>query len=163
MRDLRLFLIWLLAWWAQLSLAPLLTWLRAFPDFLLLTWVVVLPHLQGRRLWAWTLWWAGTLGWISGLPFWVPLVGYALLAVVWIWLHQRLWERLYPLLFALTLVGTITLRLWEYLVLSVLGYELPWAQTLGWVLLPEVFWNLVLVLPVYALSSSILGPVEVET
>ncbi len=162
MRDLRLFLLWLLALWAQLLLAPQLRWLRGFPDFLFLSWVAALPHLQGRRLWFWTLWWAGTLGWLAGEPFWIPLVAYLALVVAWWWLHQRLWERLYPLLFAITLVGTITLRLWEYLALSILGYSLPWAQVVSWVLVPGLFWNLLLVLPVYTVASSLLGPYPVE-
>ncbi len=153
----RVLAVWFLAWWAQLLFAPLLRWLEGFPDLLLLSWLATALSLRGRAFWVWTLLWGFSVGWVSGLPDWVPLVGYTTLGLGWWWIRQRLWERPYLLLFAGTLIGTMTLRLWEYGVLSILGTPLPWNTTLSEVIMPSLLWNLFLVVPVYIVVTSITG------
>ncbi len=157
MATWRIFLVWALAWWAQLLLAPLLRWLEGFPDVLLLAWLAVALVLRGRAFWVWTLIWGFSLGWISGLPDWVPLMGYLMLGLAWWWVRRRLWERPYLLLFAGTLMGTMTLRLWEYGILNLLGTSLPWRTGISRVVMPSLLWNLLLALPVYTVVTAVTG------
>jgi len=157
MATWRIFLVWVLAWWAQLLLAPLLRWLEGFPDVLLLAWLSAALVLRGRAFWGWTLIWGFSMGWISGLPDWAPLIGYLLLGFAWWRARQHLWERPYLLLFAGTLIGTMTLRLWEYGILNVLGTSLPWRMGIARVIMPSLLWNLLLVLPVYTVVTTVTG------
>jgi len=134
MATWRIFLVWVLAWWAQLLLAPLLRWLEGFPDVLLLAWLTVALILRGRA-------------------FWVCLM----LGLAWWWVRRRLWERPYLLLFAGTLIGTMTLRLWEYGILNLLGTSLPWRTGISRVIMPSLLWNLLLALPVYTVVTAVTG------
>ncbi len=163
MGPLRVALIWAVAWWAQLVLAPMLRWLQGFPDVVFLAWLAVALHLRGRSFWFWTLLWGLSVGWISALPDLAMVLPYLALGWALHRLREHMWERTYPLLFGSTLVGTMALCLWEYAVLQLTGTGIPWAAALSQVVVPTLWWNLLLALPVFTVVSGLAGPRRVET
>ncbi len=152
MSRLRLVTLWALALSAQLVVAPMLRWFQGFPDLMFLTWASVLPHLSGRRLWFWTGLWAGSIGWVSAQPFWLPLLTYGLLARAWQPVRNR-WGRAWiPLHLSLVLGGTLWLRGVEYGFRLLQGVPMPWQPALTNVVAPTLFWNLLLAFPIWALA-----------
>lgn len=146
----RLLLVWALAVSVQLALAPFLRWNQGFPDVLFLSWLAVLPGLQGWRLPLWTAVWALTVGGLSAQPWPVPLVGYGVLA--WLWSRlAAVWTRqVRLLLLGFVVPGTLLLRLAEYAVRVVQGISMPAGVAFQAVVLPALFWNVVLFFPVTA-------------
>jgi len=150
MSTVRLLLVWVLAVSVQLALAPLLRWNQGFPDVFFLVWLAVLPGLQGRRLALWTGIWALTVGVLSAQPWPVPFLGYGLMA--WLWSRLgRVWTRRPRLLlWGFVVPGTLLLRLTEYAVLVAEGASIPPADAFQAVVLPALFWDVVLFFPVMA-------------
>ncbi len=163
MTHLRVVLLWAASLWLQLVVAPLLRWLQGYPDVTFLTWLAVGLFLRGRGFWVWTLLWGFATGWVSALPDVAVLVAYVGLGFLLERIRERLWERPYLLLFGGTLVGTMALRLWEYGVVQFIGAEIPWVEALRQVLIPSLWWNLLLALPVYTVVSGFTGPRRTET
>jgi cell shape-determining protein MreD len=108
---------------------------------------------------------AGTLvGSVSGVPWYIYLVGYLAVIGMARLLAHRVWQAPLLAMFTVTLMGTLVLLMLTYLERSL--FEVPMALNLSFVqiILPSILLNLLLAIPVHALIRDLanrLYPAEV--
>jgi rod shape-determining protein MreD len=150
MRNLIAFPILLLAVILQVTLVSRIQLLSGYADLplvLLIGWA-----LQERVTTAWH--WAFVaclfLGFVSGLPIAIIIVGYVFVIYIAQILQRSVWQAPLLAMFAVTFLGTIFINFLSFFVLSFLGTPLPFADVLSLIILPSLLLNMLLAIPVYA-------------
>ncbi|MFH1909099.1 MAG: hypothetical protein ABIL11_17240 [Chloroflexota bacterium] len=123
--------------------------------------------LQGRinTAWQWALAAGALVGFVSGLPWFVPLAGYLLVIGVARLLQRRVWQAPLLAMFTVSFVGTLFMHLLSLITLRLSGDPLPFGDSLSLITLPSILLNLFLAIPVYSLLRDLarwLYPLEVE-
>lgn len=115
--------------------------------------------------WQWALAAGALVGFVSGLPWFVPLAGYLLVVGVARLLQRRVWQAPLLAMFTVSLVGTLFMHLLSLITLRLSGDPLPFGDSLSLITLPSILLNLFLAIPVYSLLRDLAGwlyPLEVE-
>lgn len=115
--------------------------------------------------WQWALVAGALVGFVSGLPWFVPLVGYLLIIGVARLLQRRVWQAPLLAMFTVSFVGTLFMHLLSLITLRLSGDPLPFGDSLSLITLPSILLNLFLAIPVYSLLKDLAGwlyPLEVE-
>lgn len=105
--------------------------------------------------WHWAAATGLLVGFISGLPWIVPLIGYLAIVALAQILQRRIWQAPLLAMFSITFLGTIIVSLLSLAVLRVLGTPLPIGDVLGLLTLPSVLLNMLLAIPVYAVMRDL--------
>lgn len=154
-----------LALMMQLAVFSRLNLLFGSADLLLL--VLVAWSLQERIRWAWV--WGGLagllVGYVSGLPWYVPLLGYLGAVGLAQMLRRRVWQAPLLAMLLVTLAGTLLMHVLSFLALRLAGDPLPLGDSFNLITLPSVFLNLFIGLLIYPLVRNLavwLYPPEVE-
>ncbi|MEA3351908.1 MAG: hypothetical protein U9Q82_14950 [Chloroflexota bacterium] len=147
---------------AVLSRMPLL---HGTADVVLL--VVIAWALQERVRTAlqWSLVAGIMMGYVSILPYSVPLVSYLGITGLTLVIRRYIWKIPILAMFVITLIGTLFNHSLSALVVSIGGAALPWLNVLQMISIPSLFLNLLLAAPVYAVVKDIanwLYPEEIE-
>ncbi|MCL4560429.1 MAG: rod shape-determining protein MreD [Chloroflexi bacterium] len=115
--------------------------------------------------WIWAFIGGVMVSFVSGLPFFTPLIGYLLVTALTRYLRRRVWQTPILVMFLATFVGTLILHGLSLAALELAGDPYPLGESLRLITLPSALLNLLLALPVYAFINDIarwLYPVEVE-
>jgi rod shape-determining protein MreD len=116
--------------------------------------------------WHWAAAMGILVGFISALPWYVPVISYVFVVALAQMLQRRVWQAPLLAMFSVTFLGTVFLNLLSYLVVRIGGVEMPFEDVLGLLVLPGVLLNLLLAIPVYAimrdLSRWVYPTLEVE-
>jgi rod shape-determining protein MreD len=97
---------------------------------------------------------AGLLvGFISKVPWVIPLIGYLVVSLLAQFLRRQVWQTPVLAMFITTLSGSILLPGLQWVTLQVQGVSLPLADSINLIVLPATFLNLLFALPVYALVT----------
>ncbi len=123
--------------------------------------------LQSRvkASWQWALGAGALVGFVSGLPWFVPLAGYLLVVVTGRLLRRHVWQAPLLAMFTVSFIGTLSMHLLSLVTLRLAGNPLPFVVSLSLITLPSILLNLLLAIPVYSLFRDLAGwiyPVEVE-
>jgi len=94
-------------------------------------------------------------GFISGLPWIVPVFGYIAVVALAQILQRRVWQAPLLAMFSVTFLGTIIVSLLSLVVLRFLDVPLPVSDVLGLLTLPSVLLNMLLAIPVYVVMRDI--------
>jgi hypothetical protein len=105
--------------------------------------------------WHWAIATGLLIGFISGISWVVPVVGYVTIVVLAYLFQRRVWQAPLLAMFSITFIGTIIVSLLSVVVLQFSGVELPISDVLGLVMLPGVLLNLLLAIPVYAVMRDL--------
>jgi hypothetical protein len=129
--------------------------------------VVIAWSLQERvrNAWQWTLIAGVIVAYVSALDAIVPIVSYLLVTFLAILLRQRVWQVPVLAMLAVTFAGTLVINAMTAIYLSVTGTPLPLLDTLNLIILPSIFLNVLLAIPVYALIKDLaewLYPEEID-
>jgi cell shape-determining protein MreD len=127
------------------------TILSGSPDLVLLLVIALCLHQKHRRFWILILIMGAIVGFVSALPYFLPMIVYVAVYFVSLSLKQRVWQT--PLLgmFLLTFGATILAHLLSIAVLLVQRIPFVFSETLVNVVLPAVFLNMFLAIPVHAI------------
>lgn len=103
--------------------------------------------------------WAAALGllagFVSAIPWYVPLVSYLVVVGIAQLLQKRVWQAPLLAMFSVTFLGTLILNSFSFVVLRIAGVVLPLEDVLGLIVLPGVLMNLLLAIPVYAVMRDL--------
>ena len=105
--------------------------------------------------WHWAIATGLLVGFISGLSWVVPVVGYVTVVVLAYLFQRRVWQAPLLAMFSITFIGTIIV---SFLSVGVLRFEdvpMPMSDVLGLVILPGVLLNMLLAIPVYAVMRDL--------
>ncbi len=100
--------------------------------------------------WQWALVAGVLVGFVSGLPWFVPLTGYLMVVGLARLLQRRVWQAPLLAMFAVSLIGTLVMHILSIFSLRLLGDPLPLGDSLSLITLPSILLNLLLAIPVYA-------------
>jgi hypothetical protein len=137
---------------AIISRVPLLSGFADLPLVMLAAWA-----LQDGvdTAWHWAIATGLLVGFVSGIPWFVPVISYLFVVLLAQIFQQRVWQAPLLAMFLVSFLGTVMLNILSLGVLRLLGIPLPIADTLGLLTLPSVLLNLLLAIPVYAIMRDL--------
>jgi rod shape-determining protein MreD len=137
---------------AVISRVYLLAGIADLPLVMLAAW-----SLQDEVDSAWH-WAAATgllVGFVSGISWVVPFLGYLTVVALARLFQQRVWQAPLLAMFSITFLGTIVVSALSFGVLRFADVPLPIGDVLGLLTLPSVLLNMLLAIPVYAVMRDL--------
>jgi rod shape-determining protein MreD len=104
-----------------------------------------------RSAWIWAALAGLLVGFVSALPWLVPLAGYLLVTLFAQVLRRRVWQAPLLAMFLVTFVGTLSMHTLSFVTLRFMGDPLPLGDSFNLITLPSVLLNLFLGILVYPL------------
>jgi hypothetical protein len=147
---------------AVVSKMPLL---QGTADLVLLAVIAWALQKRVQTAWHWGIIGGLFLSMVSGLPFFVPLIGCMAAVGLALMLRQRVWQVPILAMFIATFVGTLVMHALSIAALRITGVSVPIMQGLNIITLPSILLNLLLAVPIYALLgelANLLYPEELE-
>jgi len=105
--------------------------------------------------WHWALALGILVGFVSALPWYVPVISYVVVVALAQILQRRVWQAPLLAMFSVTFLGTIILNILTYLVMQIGGVAMPVGDVLGLIVLPGVLLNMLLAIPIYAMMRDL--------
>jgi len=105
--------------------------------------------------WHWAAAMGILVGFVSALPWYVPVISYLFVVALAQMLQRRVWQAPLLAMFSVTFLGTIFLNILTYLVMQIGGVAMPFENVVGLLVLPGVLMNLLLAIPVYAIMRDL--------
>ncbi len=135
----------------QISIASRIMLLSGNVDLLLL--VVAAWGLQERvrAAWIWGLVASLLAGLVSGVPWYIYLIGYLSVVGVARLLVHRIWQAPLLAMFAVTFIGTLELLMLTFVQRTIFEVPLGFSEVFSQIILPTVLLNLLLAIPVHGL------------
>lgn len=155
MRDLIAVPVIVLSVILQSSVVSGVTLLSGYADLPLV--MVSAWALQARvdTAWHWAIATGILVGFISGLPWMLPLVGYVAVVALAKILQLRIWQAPLLAMFSIALLGTIVIDMIVFSFIRLSGTPIPFQDTFGLQTLPRILLNLILSVPVYAVMRDL--------
>lgn len=139
----------------QMAVVGRLPLIHGTADLILLALAAWASQEKVKSAWQWTILAGIAVSFISGLPYFTPLIGYAMVTGIARLLQRRVWQTPILAMFLTTILGTILYQVLSILALQVSGTVIPLQQALTMVTLPSSLLNLILALPVYTVITDI--------
>lgn len=155
MRNLIAFPLIGLAVILQSSIVSQVRLLSGYADLLLV--LVAAWALQDRVESAWH-WGALTclfVGFISGLPVPITILGYLGIVFLARILQKRVWQAPLLAMFSVVFLGTLFFHVLSFVVLSFLGTSFVFGDVMGLITLPSLLLNMLLSIPMYAFMRDV--------
>lgn len=137
---------------AVISRIYLLSGLADLPLVMLAAWAM---QEDVDSSWHWAIAMGLMVGFVSGIPWFVPVVSYVLVVALAQMLHKRVWQAPLLAMFTITFLGTVTMNILSFAVLRISGTSMPVEDVLGLLILPGVLLNMLLAIPVYAVMRDL--------
>ena len=137
---------------AIISRIYLLSGIADLPLVMLAAWAL---QEEVDSAWHWAAGFGFMVGFVSGIPWYVPVIGYAAVVALAQVLQRRVWQAPLLAMFTVTFLGTIILNLVSYAVITFSGVRMPLEDVLGLLVLPGVLLNMLLAIPVYAVMRDL--------
>lgn len=129
--------------------------LSGSPDLVLLLIIALCLHQKHRRFWILILIMGGIVGFVSALPFFIPMVVYLAVYLGSFGLKQRVMQTPLLAMFLLTFGATILANFLSIAVLFIQRIPFNFSVALVNVVLPSVFLNMFLAIPVHAIMREL--------
>jgi rod shape-determining protein MreD len=104
-----------------------------------------------RGAWVWGLVAGVLVSLVSGVPWYIYLVGYTLVVGAARLLVRRIWQAPLLAMFAVTLIGTLEMLMLMYVQRTLFEIPLSFSNVFSQVILPSILLNLLLAIPVHSL------------
>jgi len=137
---------------AIVSRVYLLSGIADLPLVMLAAWAL---QQEVKTAWHWAVATGLLVGFVSGIAWFVPVIGYVIVVMLAQILQRRVWQAPLLAMFVVTFLGTIVVYLLSFAVLRLSGVPLPVSDTLGLLTLPGVLLNLLLAIPAYAVMRDL--------
>jgi hypothetical protein len=119
---------------------------------LLLIWLVCWGlHKQGKNAWYGAIFAALLLSFASAVPWYASFLSLLLAVGLSRYFSKRFWHNPLIALFIVTFASALIGNLINYAALKFSGFNLVWETSLTHVIIPSIFLDLILVLPIYAI------------
>ncbi len=121
---------------------------------LLLLWLVSWGlHPRGKHVWIGAIFAALLVGYVSAITWSVPLLSFLFVALASRFLSKRFWQNPLIALFFITFFCSIFEGVLSFASLYLVGASVDWWTSLRNVIIPSVFLNMLLTLPIYAIFN----------
>ena len=140
-----------LALMLQTAVISRIALLSGAADLILLILVAWALQEQVESAWHWAVLAGVLVGFVSAAPPVIPIIGYLLAVAFARFVIRQIWQTPILALFSVTFFSTLVYHSVTYVVLSITGTPLPFEDVLALIVLPSVFLNLLLAIPVHSL------------
>lgn len=137
---------------AMISRIYLLSGIADLPMVILAAWAL---QEEVDSAWHWAIAMGILVGFVSGLPWFIPVIGYMIVVAMAQVLQRRVWQAPLLAMFTITFLGTIVLSILSLGVLRFSGVPMPVGDVLGLLTLPGVLLNMLIAIPVYAVMRDL--------
>jgi cell shape-determining protein MreD len=137
---------------AIISRITLLSGIADLPLVMLAAWAL---QEEVETAWHWAVATSLLVGFVSGVPLAIPVLGYLAVVLFAQLFQRRVWQAPLLAMFSITFLGTISMSLFSLVVLRFVGVPLPVSDVLGLVTLPGILLNMLLAIPVYAVMRDL--------
>lgn len=137
---------------AVVSRVYLLSGIADLPLVMLAAWAL---QEDVKTAWHWAAATGLLVGFVSGIPWFVPVISYLMVVMLAQLLQKRVWQAPLLAMFLVTFLGTIVLYLLSFVVLRLLDVPLTVSDTLGLLTLPGILLNMLLAIPAYAVMRDL--------
>lgn len=137
---------------AVISRVYLLSGIGDLPLVMVAAWAL---QEQVDSAWHWAAATGLLVGFVSGIPWMVPVIGYLFIVALARIFQRRVWQAPLLAMFSITFLGTILVSLLSLFVLRVTGVPLPVSDVLGLLTLPSVLLNMLLAIPIFAVMRDL--------
>lgn len=134
----------------QTSFIERINLLNGAADLVLLIMAAWCLQERARGAWFWGVMAGVLVGFVSGVPWYVPLAGYLAVAGLARILSHQVWQAPLLAMFTVTLIGTIGLLMFTYVERTLLEVPLPINLSFVQIILPSILLNLLLAIPVHS-------------
>jgi rod shape-determining protein MreD len=151
MKNLVAIPVLVLALMIQTAVISRITLLSGAADLVLLILVAWALQEQVESAWHWAILAGLLVGFVSAVPPIVPVVGYLIAVAFARFIIRQIWQTPILALFSVTFFSTLVYHFVTYVVLLIVGTPLPFEDVLALIVIPSVFLNLFLSIPVHSL------------
>src|SRR5512138_828846 len=137
---------------AMISRIYLLSGIADLPLVMLAAWAL---QDEVDSAWHWAVAFGLMVGFVSGVPWYVYLMGYGVVVALAQLLQRRVWQAPLLAMFSVTFLGTVIVCMLSFLVLRISNVNIPLGDVLGLVVLPSVLLNMLLAIPVFAVMRDL--------
>lgn len=151
MKNLVAIPVLVLALMLQTAIISRITLLSGAADLVLIIVVAWALQEQVESSWHWGVVAGLLVGFVSAIPPVVPIIGYLIAVGFARLVIRQIWQTPILALFSVTFFSTLIYHLVTYVVLIIIGVPLPFEDALALIVLPSVFLNLLLAIPIHSL------------
>ena len=137
---------------AVISRVYLLSGIADLPLVMLAAWAL---QEEVDSAWHWAAATGLLVGFVSGISWIVPFVGYLIVVALAQVFQRRVWQAPLLAMFSITFLGTILVSALSFGALRFTDVPLPLSDVLGLLTLPSVLLNMLLAIPVYAVMRDL--------
>ena len=137
---------------AVISRVYLLSGIADLPLVMLAAWAL---QEEVESAWHWAAAMGLLVGFVSGISWIVPVLGYMAVVALARVFQRRVWQAPLLAMFTITFLGTIIISLLSVAVLRFAGVPLPMSDVMGLLTLPGVLLNMLLAIPAYAVMRDL--------
>ena len=135
----------------QTSIASRILLLSGNADLVLLVLAAWGLQERVRGAWIWAVLASLLVGMVSGVPWYIYLIGYLSVIGLARLLVHRTWQAPLLAMFALTLIGTLELLMLTFIQLRIVSVPLTLGEVFPQIVLPTLLLNLLLSIPIHGL------------
>ena len=139
----------------QSAVISRITLLSGFADLTLVMLAAWALQEGVESAWHWAAATGILIGFVSGIPWIVPLISYLVVVALANMLQRRVWQAPLLAMFSVTFLGTMVSNLFSLVVLRFLGAPFVIGDALGLLVLPSVLLNMLFAIPVYAVMRDL--------
>ena len=150
----------------QITIASKVPLLQGTMDVMLLVVISWVMHEEVESTWEWGILAGLLVGFVSQIPFWVPILGYLGVIGLCLFLRSRVWQIPIIALGTALVLSTLIFHSLIWLSLSFQGSSIGIIEAFNQITLPTLLLNLIGVLPIYAIIgeiSNLIYPKDLET
>ena len=149
----------------QITVVGRINMLEGTVDLVLLVLLGWVLHTRAEGIWQWGILGGAFIGIASAQPVWLPILSYVSITAIGYVIQTRVWQIPLLNLMTTTVIGTLIIHSLTSVYLIVIGTPLILGEIFNLVILPSVFLNLLIALPIYGFMTAITNwvyPPEVE-
>ncbi len=141
----------------QTAIIERINLLNGAADLVLLITAAWCLQERAQGAWVWGALAGILVGFVSGIPWYVPLAGYLVIVVLARILAHRVWQAPLLAMFTVTLIGTMVLLMITFLERTLLEVTLPINVSFVQIILPSILLNLLLAIPIHSLIRDLVN------
>lgn len=134
-------------------------------DLILITIIAWALQKNVQTAWQWGIIGALFVGFVSEIPYFVPIIGYSIAVGIALAIRQRIWQVPILAMLVTVFVGSLLVNMVTMISLILQDIPIPLMQSINIIVIPSIFLNLLFSIPLYIIFSDLakwLYPEELE-
>jgi cell shape-determining protein MreD len=108
---------------------------------------------KGKHVWIGAIFTGAIVSFVSAVPWYANLLPYLFIAFISRFLSKHFWQNPLIALLVIVFIGSLVEYLVQFGVLSFLGTDMNFMTSLKYIIVPSIFLNLILAIPIYVVVN----------